>query len=88
MIIMDVTSAFFELIQGGDLPSGPMAMSGEIVVTPKPRASKWVKDRLRQWGPFVEIKRDETHVFLRGLTLKPNGEEWIGWMPLKEIEIR
>lgn len=57
-------------------------------VTPKPNASRWVRDRLRQWRPFVEIKRDETHVFLRGLTLKPNGEEWIGWMPLGEIEIR
>ena len=52
-----------------------------------PTATTWAKDRVKQWAPFEEVKRDSTHVFVRGLTRKPNGEEWIGWLPLDQVEV-
>lgn len=56
-----------------------------MIVTPKPNASKWVRNRIKQWGPFDEIRRDATDIFLRGITPKPNGEFWVGWMSLAQV---
>jgi hypothetical protein len=73
-----------------------------ITIKPTPRASKRTKERIKQRGPVFVVERmhdteslgmrvDIGQVALESWLLRevggPDGDTWVGWLPLDEFEI-
>lgn len=57
------------------------------IITCKANASKRTKERVKWYRPFYAFKKDTKDIFVEGKQPKQNGEKWIGWFPLDEIDL-
>ncbi len=67
-------------------------MSNKVLrnITPRNTASRRVRHRLIDHGPVFQIKDKGFPVCMNGvlsILIRSESDEWIGWLPLSEVDI-